>query len=197
MNTVYQNTTAIGTMESSRKNIFLRIWIAQLLKQLATWLIVIADMIDIEDIKLNEQLNVEIEVSETSEVKGVESKEIIQRERKDTVNTDDSGLDFEIPDLASGKDEETGLDLISLEEVSYHCLREDAWIVVYDKVYEMTDYLETSQHPGGEDVILEYLGYDATLAFRGVAHSRAALRTLDKYCIGILPSNERLNFSSE
>ena len=195
MNTLNQNSTVIGNMESSRKNIFLRLWIAQLLKQLASWLIVIADLIDVEDIKLHEQLNVDTENVEVPQP--VETKEMSPRERKDTVSTDDSGLDYEIPDLASGRDGETGLDLISLEEVSYHCMREDAWIVVYDKVYEMTDYLETNQHPGGEDVILEYLGYDATLAFRGVAHSKAALRTLDKYCIGILPSNVRLNFSSE
>ena len=195
MNTLNQNSTVIGNMESSRKNIFLRLWIAQLLKQLASWLIVIADLIDVEDIKLHEQLNVDTENVEVPQP--VETKEMSQRERKDTVSTDDSGLDYEIPDLASGRDGETGLDLISLEEVSYHCMREDAWIVVYDKVYEMTDYLETNQHPGGEDVIIEYLGYDATLAFRGVAHSKAALRTLAKYCIGILPSNERLNFSVE
>ena len=61
----------------------------------------------------------------------------------------------------------------------------------------LTEYLEGAQHPGGEDVILEYLGYDATLAFRGVNHSRSTLRVLDKYCIGILPANERLNFSSD
>ena len=35
-------------------------------------------------------------------------------------------------------------------------------------------------------------GYDATVAFRGVGHSKAAFRTLNKYCIGILPEHERL-----
>ena len=102
-----------------------------------------------------------------------------------------------LQDFVLGKDPESGLDLICLDEVSYHNTREDAWIVIYDKVYEMTDYLEDGGHPGGEDVILEYLGYDATLAFRGVAHSKSALRFLEKYCIGILPSEERLNFSSD
>ena len=40
-------------------------------------------------------------------------------------------------------------------------------------------------------------GWDATLAFRGAGHSAAALRGLEKYCIGILPRDERLNFSPE
>merc|ERR1711953_1214552 len=62
--------------------------------------------------------------------------------------------------------------------------------------YEMTEYLESHQHPGGQDVIVEYLGHDATLAFRGVGHSKPAMKILEKYCIGILPHDERLNFSS-
>jgi len=124
------------------------------------------------------------------------------RERKDTVLSTDSGIDTVcdedfLQDFVSGKDPESGLDLICLDEVSYHNTREDAWIVIYDKVFEMTEYLEDGGHPGGEDVILEYLGYDATLAFRGVAHSKSALRFLEKYCIGILPSEERLNFTSD
>jgi len=124
------------------------------------------------------------------------------RERKDTVLSTDSGIDTVcdedfLQDFVSGKDAESGLDLICLDEVSYHNTREDAWIVIYDKVFEMTEYLEDGGHPGGEDVILEYLGYDATLAFRGVAHSKSALLFLEKYCIGILPSEERLNFSSD
>ena len=38
----------------------------------------------------------------------------------------------------------------------------------------------------------DYLGYDATLAFRSVGHSSDAMNMLDKYLIGILPKNERL-----
>ena len=70
-------------------------------------------------------------------------------------------------------DPETGLEMISLEEVSYHFTRDDAWMVIYDKVHDMTEYLERRSHPGGEDVMLEYLGYDATMAFRGVGHRAA------------------------
>ena len=91
-------------------------------------------------------------------------------------------------------DPETGLEVISLEEVGRHDTREDGWMVIYDKVYDITEFLE--EHPGGEDVLMEYLGYDATMAFRGVGHSRAAVKMLEKYLLGILPRVERLNFSS-
>ena len=50
--------------------------------------------------------------------------------------------------------------------------------MIYDKVYDVTEFL--SLPPGGEDVMLEYLGYDATLAFRGVGHSKAAVRMLKR-----------------
>ena len=91
-------------------------------------------------------------------------------------------------------DLETGLEMISLEEVGRHNSREDGWMVIYDKVYDITEFLD--EHPGGEEVLMEYLGYDATMAFRAVGHSRAAVKMLEKYLLGILPFVERLNFSS-
>eukprot|EP00090_Calanus_glacialis_P009320 TRINITY_DN17712_c0_g1_i1.p1 TRINITY_DN17712_c0_g1~~TRINITY_DN17712_c0_g1_i1.p1 ORF type:complete len:165 (-),score=59.03 TRINITY_DN17712_c0_g1_i1:84-578(-) len=110
--------------------------------------------------------------------------------RSDSVASCDIGIgdcDLEV-------DPETGLEVISLDEVSYHCTMEDGWMVIYDKVYDVTEYLERGSHPGGEDVMMEYLGYDATMAFRGVGHSKGALRILEKYVVGILPVDERLNF---
>lgn len=103
-----------------------------------------------------------------------------------------SGLELD-PETGLELDPETGLGLISLAEVAEHCDMTDAWTVVYDKVYDVTEYL--SRHPGGEEVMLEYVGYDATIAFRGVGHSQAAFRALDKYLIGILPRNQRLGYA--
>ena len=87
--------------------------------------------------------------------------------------------------------------MISLGEVSYHCTMEYGWMVIYDKVYDVTEYLERGRHPGGEDVMIEYLGYDATMAFRGVGHSRGVSRVLEKYLVGILPRNERLGLAAD
>merc|ERR1712183_224673 len=108
--------------------------------------------------------------------------------RNDSVTSTDSG----IGDWEEEVDPETGLKVVSLEEVNLHCTREDGWMVIYDKVYEVTQFM--NEHPGGEEVMMEYLGYDATMAFRGVGHSNDAFIILEKFCIGILPRNERLGF---
>merc|ERR1712107_651550 len=180
LHTIKHIMTSVSNMNKSSSSV--RLWLATFIRQVVSWLIILADNLDVEDIKLSEQ----VIVVDNSEVLDNEEEEEVsdkKRDRKETISSEDSGLEYEIPDFTTGRDEDTGLDLISLDEVSYHCMREDAWIVIYDKVYEMTEYLEGAQHPGGEDVILEYLGYDATLAFRGVNHSRSALRVLDKYAL--------------
>ena len=186
----------------------MRMWISILLRHLASCLVQMADYIETaqggivtEKIQMTSvQAEDEEDIKEKEiDLESISNDKVLVRERSYSFASTDSGFDrdLEIPDIPTGRDEETGLDLISLEEVGLHNVREDAWLVLFDKVYEMSEYLESSRHPGGEDVILEYLGYDATLAFRGVGHSKTALRALDKYCIGILPRDERLNFSSE
>ncbi|URE33219.1 Cyt-b5 [Musa troglodytarum] len=50
------------------------------------------------------------------------------------------------------------------EEVSLHNTRTDCWIIVKDKVYNVTPYVE--EHPGG-DAILNNAGGDSTEGFYG------------------------------
>ena len=45
----------------------------------------------------------------------------------------------------------TNLPIISLDEVSEHSSRDDGWMVIYDRVYDVTSFLK--EHPGGEEVI--------------------------------------------
>merc|ERR1711915_695997 len=118
------------------------------------------------------------------------------RARTESVVSLESGFGDDV-DFCLAVDSDTGLEVVTLDEVSYHCTRDDAWLVLFDKVYDLTEYLESSNHPGGEDVILEYLGYDATMAFRSVGHSKKAVKLLEKYVVGILPIDERLNFSQD
>ena len=40
--------------------------------------------------------------------------------------------------------------------------------------------------------MMEYAGRDATIAFRGVGHSQAAIKDLDEYLVGILVKEERM-----
>jgi len=49
-----------------------------------------------------------------------------------------------------------------------------------------------AQHPGGAEILLEYAGRDASLAFQGAGHSSAALGALRSCLIGQLPESERL-----
>lgn len=82
------------------------------------------------------------------------------------------------------------LKIITIEEVSWHDQSDDCWIIIYDYVYDCTKFIE--QHPGGHEVILEYAGRDATLAFVGTGHSDDAKKIMEKYLIGELPFTERL-----
>ncbi|CAI2179633.1 19778_t:CDS:1 [Funneliformis geosporum] len=53
--------------------------------------------------------------------------------------------------------------LISAQEISEHNKREDCWVIIHGKVYDLTNFLP--EHPGGIKVILNQAGKDATAAF--------------------------------
>ncbi|RIA99266.1 FMN-dependent dehydrogenase-domain-containing protein [Glomus cerebriforme] len=55
------------------------------------------------------------------------------------------------------------MKFISAQEVSKHNKREDCWVIIHDKVYDLTNFLP--EHPGGIKVILNQAGKDATSAF--------------------------------
>ncbi|XP_037927340.1 cytochrome b5 [Teleopsis dalmanni] len=84
----------------------------------------------------------------------------------------------------------SGLPEISLQEVAMHDDYDDCWIIIYDRVYDVTKFLY--MHPGGEDVIMDHAGRDATLAFHGTGHSRDAIDQMRDYLIGELPPHERI-----
>jgi L-lactate dehydrogenase (cytochrome) len=45
-------------------------------------------------------------------------------------------------------------------EVAKHNSRDSCWVIVHNKAYDVTDYID--RHPGGADAILRYAGKDAT-----------------------------------
>ena len=69
----------------------------------------------------------------------------------------------------------------TLKDVSKHNKKSDAWIILYDFVYDITDWINI--HPGG-DVIMYGVGKDATELFKRVGHSDDAFIFLEKYRIG-------------
>ncbi|XP_033208285.1 cytochrome B5-like protein [Belonocnema kinseyi] len=88
------------------------------------------------------------------------------------------------------REEDEKLETISLADVAWHDTSDDCWIAIYDYVYNCTDFVKN--HPGGQDILLEYAGRDATLAFIGTGHSKEAKQILQRYLIGELPPEERI-----
>ncbi|CAM9091374.1 unnamed protein product, partial [Chrysoparadoxa australica] len=69
----------------------------------------------------------------------------------------------------------------TLKEVSRHDGEDDCWIVVEDKVYDVTSFLD--DHPGGSESITISAGEDATDEFNAL-HSQKARNMLADYYIG-------------
>ncbi|KAL6240467.1 hypothetical protein RBB50_012579 [Rhinocladiella similis] len=66
---------------------------------------------------------------------------------------------------------------ISVDEIIKHNSPSDAWVVINGTVWDVTDFAPT--HPGGVDIILEYLGQDATRAYSEVHSPGLVSRSLD------------------
>ena len=62
---------------------------------------------------------------------------------------------------------------------------EDAWIIVDGKVYDITAYIRSDSHPGGE-AITRYLGEDNSQQVRGAQHPPSVKDVLAFYYIGDL-----------
>merc|ERR1739844_725260 len=56
-----------------------------------------------------------------------------------------------------------GMSMYTKEEVAKHTTKTDCWVILNDKVLNVTNFL--SQHPGGELAILTFAGKDATEEF--------------------------------
>ncbi|XP_042496835.1 cytochrome b5 [Macadamia integrifolia] len=74
--------------------------------------------------------------------------------------------------------------LYTMQEAALHNTREDCWVVVDGKVYNVTNYLD--EHPGGDDVLIAATGKDATDEFEDAGHSKSAREIMEEYCIGEL-----------
>jgi len=72
--------------------------------------------------------------------------------------------------------------------VAKHNSANDCWMIIDSKVYDLTNYL--TQHPGGEQTILQYCGQDGSVGFAtkdvGRSHSSYANQLLAQFYIGDL-----------
>jgi len=77
---------------------------------------------------------------------------------------------------------ETKSTTLTLEDLQAHTTRDDIWLLVSGKVYNVSKFLD--EHPGGDEVILAEAGKDATEAFEDVGHSDEARDLLKDMYIG-------------
>ncbi|XP_076924530.1 cytochrome b5-like [Bidens hawaiensis] len=67
-------------------------------------------------------------------------------------------------------------------DVSCHNNTNDCWIVINARVYDITKFL--TDHPGGDNVLLDVAGKDASEEFEDTGHGSAARLMLDEYYVG-------------
>lgn len=78
---------------------------------------------------------------------------------------------------------------LSLSKISEYNSQEDCWLLINNKVYDVTSYINS--HPGGRAEIIQGCGKDATNLFdtkgnKGSSHSSTASFLLNFFYIGYL-----------
>jgi len=72
---------------------------------------------------------------------------------------------------------------LSRDEVAKNNTEDSLWFVIDSKVYDVTDFLDA--HPGGEAVLKQVAGTDATEAFYNL-HRQEVLQKYSNLCIGTI-----------
>ncbi|KAL1918925.1 uncharacterized protein VTP21DRAFT_2306 [Calcarisporiella thermophila] len=72
----------------------------------------------------------------------------------------------------------------TLAEINTHSSRQSLWVILHNKVYNVTQFID--EHPGGEEVLLDVAGRDATEEFEDIGHSEDARALLKQFLIGEL-----------
>ncbi|KAM9307620.1 cytochrome b5 [Gastrophryne carolinensis] len=81
-------------------------------------------------------------------------------------------------------DQKKEIKYYTLDEIQKHNHSKSTWIIINNKVYDVTKFLE--EHPGGEEVLREQAGGDATESFEDIGHSTDARNMSKEFMIGEL-----------
>ncbi|KAL2174475.1 putative cytochrome b5 [Thermothelomyces heterothallicus CBS 202.75] len=73
---------------------------------------------------------------------------------------------------------------LTYQDVAEHNTKKDLYVVIHDEIYDCSKFVD--EHPGGEEVLLDVAGQDATEAFEDVGHSDEARETLKQLKVGTL-----------
>ncbi|KAL1455275.1 hypothetical protein WDU94_009380 [Cyamophila willieti] len=68
-------------------------------------------------------------------------------------------------------------------------------IIINNNVYNVTPFL--NEHPGGEEVLIDQRGKNATEQFEDVGHSTEARELMKKYLVGTISDPENVPASSQ
>lgn len=80
------------------------------------------------------------------------------------------------------------LKTYSRDEVSKHNKSGDLWIIIHDKVYDVSNF---NDHPGTDAVFFENAGKDATEGFEDQDHSVTAKKQMKDFLIGQLSDSDK------
>ncbi|XP_073515359.1 cytochrome b5 type B [Phyllobates terribilis] len=94
-----------------------------------------------------------------------------------------------------GSSQESEVTYYSLEDVRKRNSAKELWLVIHGRVYDITRFVE--EHPGGEEVLFEQAGADATESFEDVGHSVDAREMLKQYYVGDLHPDDCKNNSKK
>eukprot|EP00010_Vexillifera_abyssalis_P000418 CAMPEP_0201556730 /NCGR_PEP_ID=MMETSP0173_2-20130828/57410_1 /ASSEMBLY_ACC=CAM_ASM_000268 /TAXON_ID=218659 /ORGANISM="Vexillifera sp., Strain DIVA3 564/2" /LENGTH=149 /DNA_ID=CAMNT_0047969187 /DNA_START=12 /DNA_END=461 /DNA_ORIENTATION=+ len=83
---------------------------------------------------------------------------------------------------------EAGERVFTRAEVEKHHTADDCWIIIHDRVYNVTSWVE--KHPGGDAIGLK-AGQDSTDLFENQAHSDYARKHMEQYEIGVIAEPHR------
>lgn len=84
----------------------------------------------------------------------------------------------------------TAMAEYALSDIAPHSSANDCWFAIDGKVYDVTKFIASGQHPGGDKILLG-CGKDATELYhtkdgRGQDHSQTAQQLLSTFQIGVL-----------
>ncbi|KAH7161113.1 hypothetical protein EDB81DRAFT_714248 [Dactylonectria macrodidyma] len=84
--------------------------------------------------------------------------------------------------------------VFTLADVHSHNAKDDLYLIIRGKVYDATSFLD--EHPGGEEILLEVAGQDATEAYIDTDHSEEADDALESLQVGILKMESDIKVDS-
>ncbi|KAF9583025.1 hypothetical protein BGW38_010394 [Lunasporangiospora selenospora] len=69
-------------------------------------------------------------------------------------------------------------------ELALHNSKDNLFLSINGKVYDVSGFID--EHPGGEEVLIDEAGHDATESFEDVGHSEEARDIMKRFYVGEL-----------